>query len=213
MKAMNSVFLQEMGIDIWRMRGTPAASDQAPAASSSQPAASSSQPAPRRRTAAPRRGRAESAQATAASAEAVTGSERRATVAPFTVLCLSKADAVLFVEPGRQRGARRFASDLLSATTGVWGGQTGQLEFRWPQAGIENAPEAVGRALGAFVSKQIVDLARGGVVLIGAEVADRLPPGVLPADALLLPPTERLMVDGGRKRALWQEIGRRLGEA
>lgn len=129
-------------------------------------------------------------------------------VAPFTVLCLARDGAMLLIETADPRAARRFAADLLAAVTGVWGGETRQLRFEWPQPGIAPSADAVARALGAFVGKQLGDH-EGALVLAGREVADRLAPGVLPADCVLLPPFDVLMTDGALKRTLWQDVGSR----
>ena len=133
-----------------------------------------------------------------------------APVAPFRVSCLTKGDVLLLVlsEGGESRAARRFALDLLSAASGIWGGEAAQLAFDWPQPGIENNAETQRKALGAFVAKQIGDH-DGGLMLIGAEVVERL--SETPAGALILAPLEALMTRGELKRELWREIESRRG--
>jgi len=129
-------------------------------------------------------------------------------VPAFKVLSLLREGALLVVEPAEIRTGRRFAADLLAAVTGLWGGESRQLVFDWPQAGIENTRESMSRALAAFVNKQISDN-EDGLTLIGAEVVDRLGQAPVPEDCLVLPPFEELMTRGELKRSLWKEIGRR----
>jgi hypothetical protein len=124
-------------------------------------------------------------------------------VAPFSVVCFAKGDVLLLIEPGASRAAVRFAMDLLSAASGIWGGELDRLAFDWPQPGIENNPTTQSRALGAFVGKQIADR-DPGLLLIGRDVAGRLEQ---PVDGcVLLPPLDALMTQGELKRALWAEL-------
>jgi len=124
-------------------------------------------------------------------------------IAPFSVLCLSKGRVLMFVEPGQSRAARRFALDLLAASSGVWGGESAHLAFDWPQPGIDNNPLTVRKALSAFVAKQLGDQ-NPSLVLIGREVAERLEQ--IPDDSIVLAPLPELMVEGELKRALWTEL-------
>lgn len=146
-------------------------------------------------------------------AEAIPGRSRESgsAVAPFTVYCLRHQNAVLLMAPENAKAGRRFAADLLAALTGVWGGEVAQLVFAWPQAGLEDNAASAGRALGAFVGR-VFDDNTGGITLVSAEVLERLGPGFdLPAEGLLLPPIDELMVDGEKKRLLWRDIESRLG--
>ncbi len=128
-------------------------------------------------------------------------------VAPFSVACLSKGPVLMLIELGPSKAARRFALDLLAAGSGMFGGESTQLAFDWPQPGVDNNAEAVRKALSAFLSKQIDDL-DPSTLLIGREVADRL--GQVPDGCILLAPLAELMVDGQKKRSLWTELeGRR----
>lgn len=207
MNAMTSVLdpravrlLKEMGIDVWRPRR-------------SEPSV--------RAAAAPRLDASRAAPAPAAAPAAATVPEPQVAptrpvpsdppVLPFTVLCLSKAGAVLLIETADPRAARRFAADLLAAATGAWGGETRLLAFEWPQPGIAPAADAVTRALGAFVGKQLADN-DGALVLVGAEVLARLDSGILPDGCLVLPPFDALMTDGSLKRTLWQNVGLRRSQ-
>jgi hypothetical protein len=123
------------------------------------------------------------------------------------VVCLSKGDVVLLIEPGKSKAALRFASDLLSAASNVWGGNMDRLAFDWPQPGIENNAATQTRALGAFVDKQLGDRAPG-LILLADEVAGRLE--TLPSGYLRLPPITLLMTQGEHKRALWEKLKERL---
>lgn len=124
------------------------------------------------------------------------------------MLSLSRDGAALLAQPADPKAARRFAADLLAAITGVWGGQCRQLIFEWPQAGIDASEESMAKALGAFVAKQVSDN-DGGLTLIGAEVVDRLGRVPVPDECLVIPAIDELMINGEKKRALWQEIVRR----
>ncbi|MGE0625805.1 MAG: hypothetical protein AB7I04_14615 [Pseudomonadales bacterium] len=213
--------LNAMGIDVWHARrpAGPEPSSRVEVDASPAAHAHAQDEAPARaaravledaRVAGARSGTSTAGAPARSVPEATAARERPAAsgVAPFSVLCLSKAGALLLIEPADPRAARRFAADLLAAATGVWGGETQQLRFEWPQPGIAPTADAVARALGAFVGKQLAD-SDGALVLVGAEVADRLAPGTLPADCLLLPPIDALMTDGSLKRALWQKVGSR----
>jgi hypothetical protein len=129
-------------------------------------------------------------------------------VRPFTVWCFSRPGALLLIETADPRAARRFAADLLAALTGIWGGETEQLRFEWPQPGLSPSEDSVTRALAAFVGKQVGDNG-DALVLVGAEVADRLAASTLPESCLVLPRFDTLMTDGACKRALWQDVGSR----
>lgn len=109
----------------------------------------------------------------------------------------------MLVALGQAKTERRFALDVLAAASGVFGGETAQLAFDWPQPGVENNPDTARRALAAFVAKQLGDRP-DGQVLIGAEVVERLE--AAPDGCLVLPAMAELMVDGERKRALWQAL-------
>ncbi len=113
----------------------------------------------------------------------------------------------MLVELPRSKAARRFALDVLAASSGQFGGDTSQLAFDWPQPGVDNHSESAQKALGAFVAKQMSDQTPA-LVLVGREVADRL--ARVPDDCILMAPLAELMVDGAKKRALWAELeGRR----
>jgi hypothetical protein len=124
-------------------------------------------------------------------------------VAPFSVFCLSKGPVLMLVELGPSKAARRFALDVLAASSGIYGGDTAQLAFEWPQPGVDNNPQTLKKALGAFVAKQLSDQAPSRV-LIGQEVSARLEQ--IPDGSIELAPLAELMVDGERKRALWAEL-------
>lgn len=124
-------------------------------------------------------------------------------VAAFSVFCLSKGPVLMLVELGPSKAARRFALDVLAASSGIYGGDTAQLAFEWPQPGVDNNPETLKKALGAFVSKQLSDHAPSRV-LISQEVSARLEQ--IPDGCIELPPLSELMVDGEGKRALWAKL-------
>jgi hypothetical protein len=124
-------------------------------------------------------------------------------VAPFSVFCLSKGPVLMLVELGPSKAARRFALDVLAASSGIYGGETAQLAFEWPQPGVDNNPRTLKKALGAFVSKQLSDQAPSRV-LIDQEVSARLEQ--IPDGSIELAPLAELMVDGERKRALWAKL-------
>ena len=135
------------------------------------------------------------------------GNEAGPPVAPFSVLCLSKGPALMLVEPGGSKAARRFCLDVLAAASGVYGGESGQVAFNWPQPGVQNDKRSAGRALGAFVAKQLGDRAPE-LVLIDTVSADRLES--VPEGSLQLAPVAELMIDAAKKRGLWLELeGRR----
>jgi hypothetical protein len=118
---------------------------------------------------------------------------------PFAVLCLSREGAVLLSQPSDLRAARRFGADLLAAVTGVWGGQSDQLIFEWPQPGIDASAESMSKALGAFVIKQVGDNA-DGLTLVGAEVVERLGRVPVPDECMVIPAIDELMTSGDLKR-------------
>lgn len=135
------------------------------------------------------------------------GNEAGPPVAPFSVLCLSKGPALMLVEPGGSKAARRFCLDVLAAASGVYGGESAQVAFNWPQPGVQNDKRSAGRALGAFVAKQLGDRAPE-LVLIDTVSADRLES--VPEGSLQLAPVAELMIDAAKKRSLWLELeGRR----
>lgn len=127
-------------------------------------------------------------------------------VAPFMVICLSKGDALILIEPTDVKTGRRFAVDVLSAVSGIWGGSVAQLAFDWPQPGIANNEATVTRALGAFISKQVSDNG-DGITLIGGELVKRL--SEPPDGCVILPPIDALMTQGELKRTLWAELSSR----
>ncbi len=124
-------------------------------------------------------------------------------VQPFSVYCLSKGPVLMLVELGASKAERRFALDVLAASSGLFGGNAAQLAFEWPQPGVDNNPGTVRKALRAFVAKQLGDQ-QPEQILIGREVAGRLEQ--LPEGAIELAPLAELMVDGALKRALWAEL-------
>ncbi len=200
------LLLKEMGIDVWRARRmgdeTGSAAQAAPTPARSRQASRAAAVA--REASPPTENPAVQRHAIARQNAAVQQPE----IAPFNVLCLSNPGAVLLVESGDVRSARRFAADLLAAVTGVWGGEMHQLVFEWPQPGIAPSSDAIARALGAFVNKQLADNA-GALVMVGREVADRLSAAALPEHCLVLPSFDALMTDGSLKRALWQDLASR----
>ncbi len=131
---------------------------------------------------------------------------QRAAVPPFSVVCLAKGDVLLLVEPGSSRAALRFALDLLSAASGIWGGELDQLNFDWPQPGIDDNAAACGRALSAFLGKQINDR-DPALIIMGSEMAGRLEQ--VPEGSVLLPPFASLMTRGELKRELWTALQER----
>jgi hypothetical protein len=68
---------------------------------------------------------------------------------------------------------------------------------------VDNNPQTLKKALGAFVAKKLSDQ-EPSRVLIGQEVSARLEQ--IPDGSIELAPLAELMVDGERKRALWAEL-------
>jgi hypothetical protein len=190
--------LRQMGVDVWLARSGPGEQLAELSAATVGPTASAVQ----QKVPPPAADRVEPAEPPVTQPQPA-GSP----VAPFSVLCLVKGRALMLVELGESRSARRFALDVLAASSGIWGGESTHLAFDWPQPGVENQPGTVRKALGAFVSKQLGDH-QPSLVLIGREVAERLEQ--IPDGSVVLAPFAELMVEGEQKRALWAELeGRR----
>ena len=195
--------LQALGVDVWLTRGAPALEEAAPAAqrlpqTGRNPAAAVAAEL-----------RAPAVEPELPGRPVVSADKQPAPAAPvrpFTVICLSKGDVLMLIEPADLRAGHRFAADVLSALSGIWGGSMTKLAFEWPQPGIANDAQSVRRALGAFVSKQVGDNG-DGLTLIGGELVERLP-GV-PEGCVILPPIDALMTRGELKRALWEELAGR----
>ena len=188
--------LKEIGIDVWRLRPARGSELSMP---SGKPA-EAPQAAAEARTEAPTVRPAQTA--TSKRPDTTTGPA----IAPFCVLSLLREGVLLLTESTDLRNARRFGSDLLAACSGVWGGESRQLIFEWPQPGLDSAGPAMSRALGAFVAKQLDDLG-DGTVLMDANIAGRLEQP--DHRCLVIPPLDELMTDGDKKRGVWQEIVRR----
>lgn len=194
--ADNRAFLEQMGIDVWVTRGrvspaTPSA-DAVPEVTVKDPAETSGATVSSRARVEP-----------AAAPAAATGPS----VAPFRVLSLQKGPALILFEPADGKASHRFVSDVLSAASGLWGGELAALTFEWPQPGMDGDVGTQQKALGAFVAKQIDDQiseASDSIVLLASEVVSRL--SEPPAGCILLPPLAKLMVQADLKRALWVEL-------
>lgn len=198
--------LTEMGVDVWVLRSAR------PVAPPAQPEAASGRPEVKaRRTLSqpvtpPAPVRDSSPDPAIAVSVATTEVAKAPPVPPFRVACFAKGDVLMLVEPGTAKAAVRFALDLLSAASGIWGGELDRLDFDWPQPGIENNASTRSRALGAFVAKQMGDR-DPGLVLVGQEVAERLEQ--IPAGCLMLPPLGALMTQGELKRQVWAQLQER----
>ena len=197
--------LREMGVDVWRVRRQ--ADDAGPAEAEIQPLTETETTAEADAVKAPVQPLPEPAVAPVRKAPDE-GADTSTTIEPFAVVCLSREGAVLLSQPSDLKAARRFGADLLAAVTGIWGGQSDQLVFEWPQPGIDASAESMSRALGAFVIKQVGDNA-DGLTLVSAEVVERLGRVPVPEECLVIPAIDELMTNGDLKRTLWQEIVRR----
>ncbi len=197
--------LREMGVDVWLLRRAEAAASAelsvpADAAPSGGPAPEPVERHRRRLAKAP----AEPARTPAPAVEAAPPTRPVGPpVPPFSVVCLSKGPVLMLVELEPAKAVRRFALDVLAASSGMFGGKSAQLAFDWPQPGIGNDERSMRKALGAFVAKQLGDQAPARV-LISRPVAERLEQ--IPEGTILLAPLAELMVDGRQKRALWEEL-------
>jgi len=190
-------YLREMGVDVWQLRRPASARDQ------KIPIEQAVSPQPTER--ALRHGSTHQPE-TAPPVERPSvpaAASKAPAIPPFSVVCLAKGDVLLLIDPGQTKAALRFALDLLSAASGIWGGELDQLSFDWPQPGIDNNAASRNRALGAFLAKQIGDRVPS-LVLMGQEVADRLEH--TPDDCLILPPLGALMTQGELKRELWARL-------
>lgn len=199
-----------MGVDVWRERCTAAGSAPQEAPIAAEP----DRKAPGRHHGEPRAdvGPADPVEhalqagsAPKASSAPDTGEAR---VSAFSVLCLKKDNAVLIAEPRDLKTGRRFAVDLLSSVSGVWGGHHNQLVFDWPQPGIDGSRAAAERALRAFVDKQAAD-SPDGIVMVAKEVVDRLGTVQVSDRWVVIPVFDELMTRGELKRVLWGELARR----
>ena len=137
-------------------------------------------------------------------------SAREAAVAPFAVLCLTRAGVRLIVLGDDNRSVRRFAADLLAAATGVWGGRSELIRFDWPQPGIDNTRTAQRRALTAFVERQLAESPDDGLCLVDSDVLNRVSQERLPTGYLVLPSLEELMSSAVLKRSVWESIRQQL---
>ena len=211
-----------MGIDVWRLRGHPAAAEASVqevaveavagpdirddetgrSGSPANPAMDRQpvQPAEDGRQIPPKRDRPADGKPS-----------RSPAVAPFAVLSLTKAGARLIVCSDENRAVRRFAADLLAAATGVWGGRSRLLRFDWPQPGIENTQSTLQRALTAFVERQLAESPDDGICLVSSDVLDRVDQARLPEGFLVLPPVGELMSSAELKRTVWKSIRAHIG--
>lgn len=206
--------LRDMGIDVWRARlraAGPSAVAEAPRQHEAQPAP----PEPSARKTTPATVRREPPATSmptrppAGSAQQGTGTTARRAAPPFTVLCAQTDAALLLAELSEERAAGRFVRDVLAA---AGGGPPRTLVFEWPQRGIDADAVSAARALRAFCARQL-DETPARVLLVGADVLERVGDLALPENAIVLAPLGELMVDGARKRALWQALKQRLGTA
>jgi hypothetical protein len=209
--ARKRAMLRQMGVDVWLDR----TGHSEPLAELSEPEVSQREDLPSERTdqtplpgepaRSPPRAEIPAPQESTAPKEPIAPKRQPSgpALAPFSVACLSKGPVLMLVELAPSKAGRRFALDVLAAASGVFGGETTQLAFDWPQPGVDNTPETVRKALGAFVAKQIGDLDPARL-LMDREVAGRLER--VPDGCVLLAPLAELMVDGQKKRALWTEL-------
>ena len=208
--------LAAMGIDVYRLRTGQTTEALIPP-----------RPAPEKRSASAPAPAAETkpapvevdAPATPAATPTASRADTAPAVAPFAVLCLRKAHALVIVEASvadgpRQKAERRFAVDLLAAATGAWGGETAAVPFNWPQPGIDNTAPAQQKALAAFLRKQVDD-AQATVLLVDDTLDTRLGSAELAAacpGAARIPALAALMNDGALKKQLWRTLGQSSGE-
>lgn len=211
-----------MGIDIWRLRGRPAAAEANVQAAAVETvtgpdiredeagrSGSSTNPAMGRRPVHP----AEDGRQRPPNRERPADGRppRGPAVAPFAVLSVAKAGARLIVCSEENRTVRRFAADLLAAATGVWGGRSRLLRFDWPQPGIENTQSTLERALTAFVERQLAESPDDELCLVSSDVLDRVDQARLPEGFLVLPPVSELMSSAALKRSVWKGIRAHIG--
>lgn len=194
-RAGKRAMLRRMGVDVWLTRTGVREPSARPAAAKTSGLAADNQTA--------RKNAASKKAASRMSPSPDVTSTAEPAVAPFSVACLSKGQVLMLIELGRSKAASRFALDVLAASSGQFGGEAVQLDFDWPQPGVDNNAGSARKALGAFVAKQVGDRAPA-LVLVGREVANRLEQ--VPDGSILLAPLAELMVDGDKKRALWAEL-------
>lgn len=186
-EATRAQILNDMGITLWRLRGT--------------------EPAPLVGPRQPREDAPESAAAdTAAAAEAppVPTSSSQA----WSVLSIALPGTVLLLDAGASRRDLRLARDLVAAASGDWRARPVRRRFDWPprvSGAVTRADDDGRRALNAFVGKDLDDHGARLLICTGTYLA--LLPESLPGCRLVACPTLDVVGrDTEAKRALWAAI-------
>ena len=199
--------LEDMGIEVWRRRGT--APKPAPAQPSTRTAAAAQR---RRGTPAgegPQRRRQPASTPTNApkrpAAAAGASLERPPPVAPaptdeafaLTATCAQGVLVATGAFANRKQAA--LAADIARCAGGDWSADLKQLRFDWPLPGITGAAAP---ALCAFLDKQMQDFAVQRP-LVTASMARKIPSDAF--DCIAIPDLEQLE-DADAKRELWRRL-------
>ena len=206
----NAHLLRLMGIDRWRLRpnAAPLADPRAPETRAPEQtagaagAASAYSPATDRQPVA----RPVPGIDTAIARRPQPVAEHRE-VAPFTAVCLVVGTAMLVAELPDRRLPGKFLSDLLAVISGGAPAVPGQVVFNWPQPGVEPGTGHAGRALAAFLDKQLEDAAPRRL-LVCESTCHRVPDFRWPDGTVVMPELARVVADGALKQALWERLQR-----
>jgi hypothetical protein len=130
---------------------------------------------------------------------------------PFCVLCLQAGSALLLLETGDLKRARRLGADILASCKATWPIEFSETVFTWPQGVLPGTSGSGNRALGAFISRQVDELGVASTVLVCERVQARLPQMVAgmvsgAGRVVVVPAFSRLLVDEAAKRDLWRRI-------
>lgn len=220
--------LQDIGIDVWRLRAAPGESvaDSQPGEAaavlaeleippvrepSARPRAAVDTPLPDavEDAAEPVREAAPSA----VGADPAAGESAGPAAAPWAAVSLALPGIVVVVDGASSRRDLRLAVDILAATTGDWRARPARRRFDWPPAvsapAVATDEPAGRRAFAAFLEKDLAD--HGAAVLVCVEtLAAHLPEAVSGATRIDIPPLDELGRDTDAKRALWQRLASAL---
>jgi len=137
----------------------------------------------------------------------VSGNDLRA----CRVVALQRSKGLLLVDGADLVLARRLGRDLMSSSLGHWQDRPRETVFDWHPEKVTGVAVSGRRALGAFVNKQLDDLASGGYVLVCEEVLGLLSDlteiaGNRDLKLCTTASLARLATDVDAKRTLWAQI-------
>ena len=127
------------------------------------------------------------------------------------VLAMQRGNLLLLAAMSAQTSARRLAGDLLGSMAASNSPKPIEMHFEWPPEQVPGVALDGRRALTAFISRQLDDLAAGSTVVVCEEVRELLP-GLADLLAqrslnhLAIARLRELAVSAAAKRTLWTQL-------